>query len=145
MTRTSWKVKTMQEPAQASPTGSSTVEVVTLPAEIDLANDESVTTDLEKALATGATVVIADATRTTFIDTAGVRALVLFHKAAAAKDAELRVATSSPRVLRILAILKLDRLLSIYPTVAQAQPPAARPADRTPLTPNGSRHPARTL
>lgn len=123
----------MQDSAEASPVDSPYVAIVTLPAEIDLGNDGSVTTDLEKALATGATTVIADATGTTFIDTSGIRALVLFHKAAAAKNATLRVATSSPMVLRSLAVLKLDRVLSIYPTVAQAQA-----ADSTPrrLPPN---------
>lgn len=111
----------MQDAAGASPGDSPSVAVVKLPVEIDVANEGSVTSDLEKALASGATTVIADATGTTFIDTSGVRALVLFHKAAAAKDAELRVATSSPKVLRILSILRLDTVLSIYPTVAQAR------------------------
>jgi anti-sigma B factor antagonist len=111
----------MQDSEQASPTGAPSVRVVILPGEIDLANDQSVSADLDDALASGATVVIADMTSTTFIDTSGVRALVLAHKAAATKSAELRVAVSSPRVLRTLSILRLDKYLSIYPTVTQAQ------------------------
>lgn len=120
----------MQHPAGASATGSPSVVVVILPAEIDVANHESVTTDLQEALASDATRVIADMTSTTFLDTSGVRALVLSHKGAAAKNAELRVATASPTVLRTLSILKLDTILSIYPTVAQAQ--AADSAARQP-------------
>jgi anti-sigma B factor antagonist len=121
----------MPNQAETSPAGSPPVAVVTLPAEIDLANEAAVTTSLEKALASGATTVIADATSTTFIDTSGIRALVLFHKAAAEKNATLRVAASSPKVLRTLAILKLDTVLSIHPTVAQAQ--AAESAASQPI------------
>jgi anti-sigma B factor antagonist len=123
----------MHNPAGTSPPSSPYVTVVILPAEIDLGNHDSVTTGLEEALATGATTVIADATGTTFIDTSGVRALVLFHKAAAAKNAELRIATSSATVLRTLAILKLDTVLSIHPTVAQAQ---AAPSTAPPPPPD---------
>jgi anti-anti-sigma regulatory factor len=58
-------------PAQPQPV------IVTLPAEIDTANADSVCTQITAKFASGARVVIADMTATTFCDTSGTRALVL--------------------------------------------------------------------
>jgi anti-anti-sigma factor len=97
------------------------VAVVRIPAEVDLKNAEDVQAGLFEAVGSGAAVVIADMTGTTFTDSMGARALVLAHKIAVEQGAELRVAASSPSVLRVLSMLKLDRYLSVYPSVAQAQ------------------------
>jgi anti-sigma B factor antagonist len=93
--------------------------VVALPAEIDLANASEVGRELTDALSSAA-VVITDMTRTTFADSLGLRALVQAQKHAAAKGAEFRVVLSSPHVLRVLSITRLDSYLSIYRTLDQA-------------------------
>ena len=56
----------------------------------------------------------------------GVRQLVLAHKRAVASNRELRMVISSAGVLRVLAILGVDRELEIYPDLAAAL--AAGPA-----------------
>src|SRR5262245_40882234 len=103
--------------------------VVTLPDEIDAVNAERVGADLQAAFGPGVTVVVADMTATTFCDSAGIRALVLAHSQAAASGAELRLAVSSASVLRILALVGLDGLLAVYPSLpeALATEPAAQP------------------
>lgn len=97
------------------------VAVVKLPAEMDISNAADVRDELLTALESGAAVVIADMTGTTFSDTMGIRTLVLAHQHAAAKDAEFRLALSSKLVLRILSAMGFDGYFSIYPTVAEAQ------------------------
>lgn len=116
---------------QAPPPGRATVQpaVVTLPAEIDMDNAERIGADLRAAFDPGVTVVVADMTATTFCDSRGIRALVLAHKRAAAIGAEFRLVVPSASVLRALAMLGLDDLLAIYPSLPAALPaePAAKP------------------
>lgn len=101
--------------------------IVSLPAEIDVANAEDVGEQLRAAFAPGVTVVIADLGSTVFCNTSGARQLVLAHKRAVASDRELRVVIPSAAVLRLLAILGLDRVLEIYPDLAAALAPGLAP------------------
>jgi anti-sigma B factor antagonist len=94
--------------------------VVTLPAEIDMANADHVFADLQAALAPGVTTVVADMTATTFCDSRGIHALVMAHQRAAASGAELRLVVPSAYVLRVLALTGLDRWLAIYPGLQEA-------------------------
>lgn len=97
------------------------VMVVKLPAEIDITNAADVHDELLAALESGAAVVIADMTGSTFTDTMGVRTLMLAHQHAVAKGAQLRLALSSPLVQRVLSAMGFDGYFSIYATVAAAQ------------------------
>jgi anti-sigma B factor antagonist len=94
--------------------------IVPLPAEIDEVNAGDVGEQLRAALTPGVRVVIADLGSTIFCDSSGVRQLLLAHKRAVASNRELRVVISSAGVLRVLAILGLDRVLEIYPDLASA-------------------------
>jgi anti-anti-sigma factor len=94
--------------------------IVPLPAEIDISNAKDVGAQLCAAFAPGVTVVIADLGSTVFCDSSGAHQLVLAHKRAIASNCELRVVISSARVLRVLAILGIDRALEIYPDLAAA-------------------------
>jgi anti-anti-sigma factor len=93
--------------------------LVTLPAEIDIANAHNVREMLADAFSAGA-VVIADMTATTFCDTMGIRALVLAHKRAIATGADLRLLLPCPHVMRVMEILGLDAVLPIYQSLEQA-------------------------
>lgn len=95
-------------------------EIVTLPPEIDLTNADEIGGELRSAFRPGVAVVIADMTRTTYCDSAGVRHLLLASDTAAERRAEFRLVIPSAAVLRILAVLGLDRLLRIYPTLDAA-------------------------
>lgn len=87
--------------------------LVTLPDEIDVANAHAVRERITAAFEPGVSVVVADMTATTFCDTMGIRALVLAHQRAAAGGAELRLLVTSPAVLRIMGILRVDTLLHV--------------------------------
>jgi anti-sigma B factor antagonist len=97
--------------------------IVPLPAEIDIVNAEDVGQQLRAAFASGVTVVIADLGATVFCDTSGARQLLLAHERAVVGNRELRVVISSAGVLRVLAILGLDRVLEIYPDLDAALAP----------------------
>jgi len=97
-----------------------------LPAEIDITNAEHVRDQLAAALTPGTTTIIADLTPTTFCDTAGLQAMILAHRHAAAAGAALRLAIPEGHVARVFTIAGLDRYLAIYPTLTAAcaaQPP----------------------
>jgi anti-sigma B factor antagonist len=93
--------------------------VVTLPAEIDTGNDGQVQDTLTRELDGGTAVLVADAAATAFCDCAGVTALMLAHRRAAAAGAQLRVA-ASPSMRRILELTAADQVLNTYPTLAAA-------------------------
>jgi anti-sigma B factor antagonist len=103
--------------------------VVTLPAEIDMANADRVVADLRAAFAPGVTIVVADMTATTFCDSRGIHALVMAHQRAGASGAELRLVVPSACVLRVLALTGLDRWLAIYPSLQEAL--AVQPAPKS--------------
>ena len=89
-------------------------EIVIAPGEIDVTNAQSVGDELHAALGLGVAVVVADMTRTTFLDSSGVRSLLLANKHAAQAHAELRLVITSAAVLHVLQITGADRLLTIY-------------------------------
>jgi anti-sigma B factor antagonist len=94
--------------------------VVALPAEIDMANADSVAEQLRSAFTPGLTMVVADMTFTMFCDSYGMRSLVLAHRCAAAHHAQLRLAVPDTRVVQVLKLTGLDRLLPIYPSLGAA-------------------------
>jgi anti-anti-sigma factor len=94
--------------------------VVRLPAEIDLTIAGDVREELLSVLNQGADALIADMTGTTFCDSAGIAALIRAARRAAGSGAAMRLATVAPPVLRVLALLGVDRLIDIYPSVDAA-------------------------
>jgi anti-sigma B factor antagonist len=95
--------------------------IVPLPAEIDISNSESVGAELGAACASGAGVVVADLTATAFCDSSGIRYLLLAHDAAAAHDAELRLAVQPDgAVLRMLTMMGLHRILQVHVSLDEA-------------------------
>lgn len=95
-------------------------EIVALPAEIDIANAESLGDELRAAVGSGAAVVIADMTRTVFCDSSGIRHLLIAHDAAVDNQRELRIVIPSAAVLRVLHVTGADHVLSIYPSLQAA-------------------------
>jgi anti-anti-sigma factor len=96
------------------------VAVVTVAGEIDITNAEGLRDALLSALNAGAAGLIADLTATTFLDSAGIAALVRAARRADAADAALRLAVTAPPVLRVLSLVGLDRLIEVYPSLADA-------------------------
>ena len=104
--------------------------VVALPGEVDIGNSGRIGEDLRAALGPGVSVVVADMTATTFCDSSAIRALVIARDQAVASGAELRLAVARAPVRRILAVMGVDRLLPVYPSLGEALTavPAAPPA-----------------
>jgi anti-sigma B factor antagonist len=102
--------------------------VITMPAEIDITNADQVRQALLSAVQAPVTVLIADMSRTTFCDSAGVQAVIAAYRQAAMSGTELRLVATA--VLRIFTVIGADQLIPTYPTVesALAGAPAA-PAD----------------
>jgi anti-sigma B factor antagonist len=96
------------------------IATVRLPDEVDLTNAAVVLIDLVAALDTGAKVVIADMSGTTFCDSAGVATLVRAHRHAAAGQARLRLVVAAPAVQRILSLTGVETIIPVFGTVAAA-------------------------
>ncbi len=94
--------------------------VVTLPAEIDMANADAVGERFAAALAPGVRVVIADMTATTFCGSAGINTLIRANKRATAHGSELRLLLPCPNVLRIMKIQGVDAVLPIFFSLEEA-------------------------
>jgi anti-sigma B factor antagonist len=94
--------------------------IVRLPAEIDMANAEDAGEQLRSAFTRGAAVVIADLTSTVFCDSAGARQLVLSHNYADFNHAQIRFVIPDRNILRVLTVIGIDQLLSIYPSLDAA-------------------------
>ena len=110
-------------------TWSGQTAVVTATGEIDLTNAEYLRDALLSALNAGATALVADLTTVTFLDSAGVTALVRASRRASASEAELRLAVAAPPVLRVLSLVGIDQLVRVYPSVEAAL--ASRSAQAT--------------
>lgn len=110
-------------------TWSGQTAVITATGEIDLTNAEYLRDALLSALNAGAAVLVADLTSVTFLDSAGVTALVRASRRAGASEAELRLAVAAPPVLRVLNLVGVDQLVPVYPSVAAAM--ASLPAQQT--------------
>lgn len=89
--------------------------VVHLPGEIDMANANRVSEDLNAAFGPGVGIVIADMSGTRFCDTSGICALIMAHQRAKASNTEFRIVVPPGGVHHVLEILHLDTMLAIYP------------------------------
>jgi anti-sigma B factor antagonist len=94
--------------------------MVVLPVEIDVSCAGRVGDGLNAALADGVRVVVADLSGTGFCDSSGVRTLVLFHRRAAARGAEVRMVVTSPTVRRVFELMGVDGVLPVYGTLGEA-------------------------
>jgi anti-sigma B factor antagonist len=94
------------------------VAVVTLPAEIDVTNADTVQDELLAALNQGAVLLIADMSTTDFCDSSGVSAMVRVFRRAVTSGSALRLVVGTPAVQRVLSITGVDRLVDVFPSVA---------------------------
>ena len=103
------------------------VAVVTLPIEVDVTNADMIREDLLSVMNQGAVLLIADMSKTTFCDSAGVSALVRAFRQAGGSANAMRLVVSTPAVQRVLSITGVDRLIEIYPSVAASLAGASDP------------------
>jgi anti-sigma B factor antagonist len=94
--------------------------VITMPAEIDAATADEARRALLAAVSSGAAILVIDMSRTTFCDSAGLKAIIAAHTQATKAGTQLRLVAIE--VLRILTIVGIDQLIPIYPTLEAALP-----------------------
>ena len=94
--------------------------MVAAPGEVDLTNAEGLRDALLSSLNSGALGLVVDMTATTFIDSAGVTALVRASRRASATEATVRLAVTAAPVLRVLNLVGIDQLLDVHPSVSDA-------------------------
>ena len=105
--------------------------IVTLSGEIDLTNSEGAYDQLYAAFASGAPVVIADFTATTFCDCSSLSGLLDVQQRLAEGNAQLRLAIPpGTAVSRVAQLIGLDHRLPVYPSLDEAasSPRPAAPA-----------------
>jgi anti-anti-sigma factor len=106
--------------------------VVVLPDHVDLANAGPLRDQLLALINRGAAIVILDMTSTISCDHAGMDAIARAYQRATINGTTLRLAVAAPVIRRVLSIEGLDRLVSIFPTVAATlaagPPPEDEPA-----------------
>jgi anti-anti-sigma factor len=105
--------------------------IVSMPADIDITNADSIGEQLLAAIAPGMSAVVADLTGTIFCDCSGARSLMLGYRKAVASNTQLLLAVPSRATLPILELLGLRRILRIYPTPAAALAAVAEAAAST--------------
>jgi anti-anti-sigma factor len=117
--------------------------VVVLPEYVDLGNAGQLRDQLLALINRGAAAIILDMTKTASCDHAGMDAVTRAYQRAVIDSTPLRLAVAAPVIRRMLSIEGLDRLVSIYPTVAAALaagPPDDAPAAVTTRSANGRAH-----
>ncbi len=102
--------------------GPADVIVVRVAGEVDMSHEEELRGELRKAVAADAKGIVVDLTECEFIDSTGIRALLLSREAQNSDDESehLAVSASSEQILRILSVMGLDRVIPIRPTTEEA-------------------------
>ncbi len=97
--------------------------------ELDLYAAPALKEALRAAVASGAEVVVVDLTAVTFVDSTALGALVAASRQAG--DAtRMHIACTNPEIVRTFDVTGIDRVLPVYPTVAEAFAAPERPAAR---------------
>ena len=102
--------------------GPDDVFVVRVRGEVDMSHEEELRGELRTAVEADPNGIVVDLSECEFIDSSGVRALLLSREAQHPEDGteRLAVAASSEQILRILSVMGIDRVIPIRPTVEEA-------------------------
>jgi anti-anti-sigma factor len=105
--------------------------VVSAPAEVDVSNADELRQLLLACADEGHAVLVVDMSGTAFCDSTGLHQLVRAHKRATAAGGEVRLVITTPTVLRLFAIVGIDRFFPIFKSldeaVASPSAPVAQP------------------
>lgn len=88
--------------------------------EVDLATAPALRERLFALVAEGYRLVIVDLSRTEFLDSTGLGALITGLKRLRAHDGDLRLVCTTPRVRKVFEITHIDRVLPLYDSVDAA-------------------------
>lgn len=97
--------------------------VVKIAGELDISHEDEVRAELRRAVGEAGNGIVVDLTDCEFIDSSGVRALLLGYEAQReekGEDALLAVAADSEQILRILSVMGVDKVIPVRATVEKA-------------------------
>jgi anti-sigma B factor antagonist len=96
--------------------------VVRVVGEVDMSHEEELRAELRSAIESKTRGVVVDLTECEFIDSTGVRALLLSREAQHPEDGAVRlaVAAASEQILRVLGVMGIEQAIPIRPTVEEA-------------------------
>jgi anti-sigma B factor antagonist len=97
--------------------------VVRIVGELDMAHEEELRHELNRAIESDQAGVLVDLSECEFIDSSGVRSLLLGREAQASGDGrndKFAIVTGNEHVLRILSVMGVDKTIPVRPTVEDA-------------------------
>ena len=100
--------------------GPDDVFVVRVAGEVDISHEDELRGELGKAVAESSAGVVVDLTDCNFIDSSGVRALLVSRETQGEGGGGFAVAASSEQIVRILSVMGVDKVIPVSPTVEQA-------------------------
>jgi anti-sigma B factor antagonist len=106
----------------ASERDSDGVFIVHVSGELDISHEEELRTELSRGVAENNGGIVVDLTDCEFIDSSGVRALLLGREAQREDGSEGRlvIASGSTQIVRILSVMGVDEAIPVRPTVEEA-------------------------
>jgi anti-sigma B factor antagonist len=117
------------------------VPVVAAPEEIDITNAEALRTALRKAATNGHRTLVVDMTRTQFCDASGLHTLAATQKRTQAEGRELLLVIPGTAVLRVFALIGMDRVIPNFTSLAEALAATDRRDDQPALSGEPTTHP----
>jgi anti-sigma B factor antagonist len=103
------------------------IPVVSAPAEIDVTNADELRQAIRSCTDAEHATLVVDLSKTTFCDSAGMEQLVHAHRQAVAAGGEARLVIGSASVMRVLALVGVDRVVPIFTSVEDAIAEAPAP------------------
>lgn len=94
--------------------------LITAAGEIDVGTSDQVAEAVSAALSAGHKRVLLDFGQVTFIDSSGLAVLVRAHRQAEATEARFAVVRPTPQTRKLITVLGLDQLLSVYDSPDEA-------------------------
>ncbi len=119
------------------------VPVLAAPEEIDITNAEALRTALLKAATNGHRTLVVDMTRTQFCDASGLHALAAAQERTQAEGRELLLVIPGTAVLRVFALIGMDRVIPNFTSLAEALASTDRRDDQPALSGEPTTHPGR--
>ncbi len=94
--------------------------IVRIRGDVRFEDSDTLRSALLQQISPGTPTLIVDCGDMTFIGSAGLAALLAAHQAARAAGGHLRLAALRPQIRELLSVARLDAILPVYPSVAEA-------------------------